>query len=84
MLKQIYLLDNINMKEPRLLAIDIAFTNSRKVDLATLDSTLPHISVYQLREFLYPRSKNVRVKSDEGMCYHCIFNAKLRRSRGNL
>jgi len=42
-MKQVYLVVNINMKKPRLIIIEIASTNSRKVDLATLDSTLPHI-----------------------------------------
>ena len=50
------------MKKPRLILIEIAVTNSRKVDLATLDSTLPNIRAYQLREFLYPRRKKLRVK----------------------
>jgi hypothetical protein len=62
MLKQICLVANINMKKPRLIPIEIAFTNSRQVDLATLDSTLPHIHSYQLQKFLYPRCKNLRVK----------------------
>jgi len=60
------------------------FPNSRKVDLATVDSTLPHIRAYQLREFLYPRRKNLRVQSGVLMCCHCILNAKCRNSRGNL